>query len=235
MSEKEFIENLKNRGIELSIKQIEQFRSYAKFLLEYNEHTNLTAIRDLKDVYLKHFYDSLILLFNLDIEDKSILDVGSGAGFPGIPLKIVKPSIKLTLLDSNRKKTIFLNLLKEKIELDYDVVHARCEEYIKEKREHYDIVTARAVKEMSILAELTIPFVKLDGYFIAYKGNIDDTIENGLYAIDVLGGKVENILRETLPFENSKRNIILISKKKNTQKQYPRLMTKILKKPLQKI
>lgn len=234
MNEKVFKEELEKIGIILSEKELELFSKYSDFLLEYNKHTNLTAIRNKEDVYLKHFYDSLLLLKYFDIKGKKVLDIGSGAGFPGVPLKIVCPSIELVVLDSNGKKTTFLEKLKNELGIEYEVINARAEEYILKRREYFDVVTSRAVSQISILAELSLPFVKMGGSFIAYKGELDNNIENGKYAIEVLGGEVEGILEAVLPIEDAKRTFLIVNKKSKTNEKYPRLFDKIAKKPLQK-
>lgn len=190
MSEKEFIQSLSDIGISLTDEQVIQFKKYAEFLLEYNSHTNLTAIKTIEDVYLKHFYDSLLLLKFVELDNEKILDIGCGAGFPGVPLKIVLPNLKLVCLDSNGKKTKFLEELKSVLGVDYEVINDRAENYVKNTRESFDIVTSRAVTNMPVLAELSLPFVKVNGKFIAYKGMIDETIENGLFAIETLGGSL---------------------------------------------
>ena len=234
MSENEFIETLKKDGINLNDEQILLFRKYADFLLEYNKNVNLTAIRNTEEVYLKHFYDSLLLCKFIKSDNESILDIGSGAGFPGVPLKIVFPNIKLTMLDSNGKKTIFLDKLKKELVLDYTVVNDRAEKYVEKCRELFDIVTARAVTQMPILAELCIPFVKLGGKFIAYKGQLDETIENGLYAIQELGGEFVKTEKTILPKDNASRIFVFVNKKCKTKSEYPRVFDKINKKTLQK-
>lgn len=234
MSEKDFINELSQKGICLSDNQVESFRKYAEFLLEYNQHTNLTAIRNIEDVYLKHFYDSIIGLNYFDVKGKTLLDIGSGAGFPGVVLKIVEPTINLTVLDSNGKKTKFLEQLSEKLNIEFEVINDRAEKYVSYRRESYDIVTGRAVTAMPILAELSLPFVKVGGLFVAYKGQLDDTVENGLYAIEVLGGEVLNINKTLLPKEGSVRTFVVVNKKCKTDDQFPRNFDKINKKPLQK-
>lgn len=234
MSETEFSEALSLLGITLNEEQLKTFKIYADFLLEYNSHTNLTAIRTIEDVYLKHFYDSILGMKYFDVKDKSILDIGSGAGFPGVPLKIVEPSIKLTVLDSNGKKTKFLEELSSKLNIDFEVINDRAEKYILNRREYYDIVTGRAVTAMPVLAEFCLPFVKLGGKFVAYKGQLDETLENGEYAIKILGGEVESVETSMLPKENSVRTFAIVTKKCKTDEQYPRVFDKICKKPLQK-
>lgn len=234
MSEEEFIYELSRHGISLSNNQVESFRKYAEFLLEYNQHTNLTAIRNIEDVYLKHFYDSIIGLNYFEAKGKTLLDIGSGAGFPGVVLKIVEPTINLTLLDSNGKKTKFLDQLSAKLDIEFEVINDRAEKYVSYRREYYDIVTGRAVTAMPVLAELSLPFVKVGGLFIAYKGQLDDTIENGLYAIEILGGEVLKVSKTLLPREGSVRTFVVVNKKRKTDDQFPRNFDKINKKPLQK-
>ena len=167
MSKKEFIELLKNKGIILSDKQIEQFDKYFKLLVEWNEKMNLTAITDEEGVYLKHFYDSITIAFDFEFASQSIVDVGAGAGFPSIPLKIIYPDLKVTIVDSLTKRITFLNHLFEALELtNCKAISARAEEYAKENREKCDVVMARAVARLNILDELFLPLVKVGGYFL---------------------------------------------------------------------
>lgn len=234
MSEQQFIEELGKIGIGLNETQINMFSKYADFLLEYNRHTNLTAIRSKDEVYLKHFFDSLLGAKYFDFTNKSLLDIGSGAGFPGVPLKICFPSIELTVLDSNGKKTKFLEELKNKLNLDFLVINERAEKYILTKRESFDVVTSRAVTAMPILSELSIPFVKVGGYFLPYKGKLNEDIEQGELAIETLGGTLERVEECTLPYEGSTRTFIFVNKKCKTCEEFPRVFDKIIKKPLQK-
>ncbi len=234
MSEKEFIDHLSQIGIHLSEEQIQSFAEYANFLLEYNRHTNLTAIKSLNEVYLKHFYDSILGAKFFDFSNKSVLDIGSGAGFPGVPLKICFPSIELTVLDSNGKKTKFLEELKKKLKIDYTVINDRAEKYILTKRESFDVVTSRAVTAMPILSELSIPFVRIGGYFLPYKGKLNEEIEQGEYAMKTLGGTLERVEECTLPYEGSTRTFVFVNKKCKTAEEFPRVFDKINKKPLQK-
>ncbi len=234
MNEKNFIENLNKLKIDLSEDQIKKFKIYAEFLLEYNKNVNLTAIRNIEEVYLKHFYDSLLVLKYRKFNSEKILDIGSGAGFPGVPIKIVCPNVSLTLIDSNGKKTKFLNLLKEKLNIDCDIVNDRAENYAKNFREQFDVVVSRAVSSLPILSELSLPFVKQNGEFIAYKGNIDESLENGRFAIEELGGRVNSIEKYVLPEEDAHRTLIFIEKKCQTDLKYPRPFDKINKKPLKK-
>lgn len=233
MSEQEFIDALSSFGIILNDKQIKQFRKYAEYLLEYNTHTNLTAIKTKDEVYLKHFYDSLLLLKYVKV-DRNVLDIGCGAGFPGVPLKIVLPNINLYLLDSNGKKITFLNKLKDVIELDYTLINERAEKYADTKREFFDFVVSRAVAPLQVLSELSIPFVKTNGLFIAYKAQCEEEVEKSNVAIQTLGGKLDRVVSTTLYNRSDNRTFIVINKVCKTDIQYPRAFEKISKKPLQK-
>lgn len=234
MNKEEFITELEKINITLSKEQIEQLEKYKDFLIEYNQHTNLTAIKTPEDIYLKHFYDSLILTQIIDFNNYSnLLDIGTGAGFPGVVLKIAFPHLKISLLDSNGKKIEFLRQLIKKIKLnDVELINDRAEEYIQNKRETFDIVTSRAVSNMSIITELSIPYVKVGGYFLAMKGSNQEEILEAQKAIDILGGKIEINKIITLPKEESTRQLISIKKQKNTPLEYPRRYDKIIKKPL---
>lgn len=234
MSEEEFIKAVEELGIKLTKKKIRQFRDYADYLLEYNRTTNLTAIRTIEEVYLKHFYDSILVCKYFDFIEKEVLDIGSGAGFPGVPLKICFPSIELTLLDSNGKRTTFLEKLKDKLDLKYTVINDRAEKYALEGRGKFDVVVSRAVSIMPILAELCIPFLKKGGYFIPYKGILDKSLENGLFAIKTLGGEVDRTVETILPVGEASRTFVFVGKKCKTPDEYPRRFDKISKKPLQK-
>lgn len=236
MNKEQFIEELSKININLTEEQLTQLETYCNYLLEYNSHTNLTAIKDKEGVYLKHFYDSLTLTKAINLNNyETLLDIGTGAGFPGLVLKILFSKLKVTLLDSNNKKITFLESLINKLGIkDVTLYHGRSEDYIKDKREYYDIVTGRAVSNMTTLTELTIPFVKLNGYFIAMKGANEEEIEESKYAIKILGGTIEEIINFTLPYEESERNIIKIKHTSSSPKEYPRRYEKIVKNPLKK-
>lgn len=236
MNKETFVEAVKQLGIELTCEQLKQLEIYCKFLLKQNELVNLTAIKDEEGVYLKHFYDSLTIAKEIvDIDRKSLLDVGTGAGFPGMILKILFPNLKLSLLDANNKKIKFLEQLAEMLEIaDINFIHERAEEHFVIVGSSYDYVVARAVANLSVLAELCIPLVKQGGYFIAMKGQLEEEIANGTYAITELGGKIESISSFSLPIENSTRNIIKVKKVKVTPSQYPRRYDKIVKNSLKK-
>lgn len=230
MTKNEFLVELAKLGINLTKKQINDLEIYAKFLLEYNSHTNLTAITELNDVYLKHFYDSLTIVKNIDLTKiANLLDIGTGAGFPGMVLKIVFPSLKVTLLDSNNKKIAFLKELAKKLNLNVEIVYDRAEIFVQNRREFYDIVTSRAVADLSILSELAIPYLKVGGNFIAMKANYQDELHNAENIIKKLYSKVTKITEFTLPATDMNRGIITINKEKITNKKYPRSYNTIKK------
>lgn len=234
MNETEFIKELKNIDIILTQNQINNFKTYYEYLIEYNKHTNLTSITTKEDVYLKHFYDSCLLTKIIDFNNiDTMLDIGCGAGFPGIVIKILFPNIKLTLLDSNNKKTKFCESLSKLLELDnVEIVNKRAEEYIVEKREFFDIVSARAVKNLPVLIELSIPYVKQNGYFIAMKSDYEEELNNSKNGIKVLGAEYIKTININLPNNTGIRNFILIKKTNKTNPKYPRNYSQIIKKPL---
>lgn len=234
MNETEFINELKNIDIILTQNQINKFKIYYEYLIEYNKHTNLTSITTKEDVYLKHFYDSCLLTKTINFNNiDTMLDIGCGAGFPGIVIKILFPNIKLTLLDSNNKKTKFCESLSTLLELDnVEIVNKRAEEYIVEKREYFDIVSARAVKNLPVLIELSIPYVKQNGYFIAMKSDYEEELNNSKNGIKVLGAEYIKTININLPNNTGIRNFILIKKINKTNPKYPRNYSQIIKKPL---
>ena len=234
MNELEFFSELEKIKITLNDKQQNQLNIYYEYLIEYNSHTNVTSITEKQDVYLKHFYDSITLSLTTNFKKiNTMLDIGCGAGFPGLVLKIVFPHLNLTLLDSNNKKTTFCKNLVEKLNLEnVIVINSRAEEYIKEKREYFDLVTARAVKDLSILNELAIPYVKLNGLFIAMKSDVETELNNSLKGIPTLGGKYLETKNINLPNNSGVRNFVIIKKVSITNPKYPRLYNQILKKPL---
>lgn len=234
MNKENFIIELQKLNINLTPKQISDLDYYCHFLIEYNQHTNLTAIKEENQVYLKHFYDSLTIVKGLDLSKyHNLIDIGTGAGFPGMVLKIVFPNLNITLLDSNNKKITFLQQLAEKLNLtNINFFHGRAEEFCQKNRETFEIVTARAVSNMNTLAELCLPLVKKDYYFIALKGSNKEEIIDAQNAISILGGKIEKNIEFNLPIEDSGRNIVVIKKIKNTPNVYPRRYEKIIKKPL---
>ena len=172
MNKEEFINAVSNLGLNLTFQQQKNLEIYQAFLEEYNKTTNLTTIVNEPDVYLKHFYDSLTIIKEIDLTKvDTLLDIGTGAGFPGMVLKICYPNLNVTLLDSNNKKLAFLESLKNKLNLEVTLIHGRAEEFITDNREKFDVVVTRAVASLPILCELAIPYLKLNGYFIAMKSN----------------------------------------------------------------
>ena len=234
MNKETFIKELNELGINPSTEQLTQLDEYADFLLEYNTKTNLTAIREKEQVYLKHFYDSLTLTKVIDpTKEESLCDVGTGAGFPGLVIKILFPNLKVTLVDSLNKRIEFLKTVIKELNLkDIEAIHARAEEFAQLNREKYDIVTSRAVAPLNILLEYNIPLLKENKHFIAYKGIISQEIINSEHALKELNAKVEKVEEFLLPIEQSNRTIILIKKEKTTNKKYPRKNADIKKKPL---
>lgn len=228
MNTEQFRQMLREKGLELSDRQMEQFKIYFETLVEWNEKMNLTAITEQSEVYLKHFYDSITAGFYLESFKSPIhiCDVGAGAGFPSIPLKIAFPQLKITIVDSLKKRIHFLEHLAKALDLkEVQFIHDRAETFgqNKEYRETFDMVTARAVARLSVLSELCMPLVKVGGVFVAMKAaSAQEEIEAGKKAIAVLGGKLVNAHSFTLPIEESERNILVISKEKQTPKKYPR-------------
>ena len=233
MNREEFINELNKMGIVLNDKILTNLEEYYKILKEENEKYNLTRIIEKEDVYLKHFYDSLTITKIININDQTICDLGSGAGFPGLVLAICFPNANLTLIESNGKKCNFLNIVKDELELNnVTVINARIEEYAKENREIYDIVTARAVAPIKHLLEYGIPLTKVNGFFIAMKSNIEEEIKNISNYYDKLNIVLEEKQEFYLPKENSLRTLIKYQKKNKTNIKYPRRYSEILKKDI---
>ena len=219
-------------GLELTQEKYEKFDKYAEFLVEYNKNVNLTAITDSEEILVKHFIDSTLILKYIDIpENSSIIDVGTGAGFPSVPLKIMRPDIKLTLLDSLAKRITFLQKLCEIIEIDAECIHGRAEDIAKmpEYREKFYFACARAVANLSVLSEYCMPFVQVGGTFISMKGPNENPNES-INAITLLGGEINKIHSYSL--ESDSRNIIEIRKISQTPTRYPRNSSQIKKKCL---
>ena len=233
MNKDEFVSALKELNINLTDKQLSDLDTYYKMLIDYNSHTNLTRITEENEVYLKHFYDSLTIVKTISLDNQTLLDVGTGAGFPGLVLKIVFPNLKVTLVDSLNKRINFLNLVIEKLQLkDVKAIHARAEEYALKNRETFDIVTSRAVANLNMLSELCIPMVKLSGCFIEMKSDAKNEIENKKKAIETLGGVIKDVVIFSLPFNAGVRTLIKVVKKVKTSVKYPRKFNEIKKKPL---
>ncbi len=233
--EKIFMEEAQKINIELDKNQIEKFYKYMELLIEWNEKINLTAITNRKDILVKHFIDSLTIQRYLG-NAVNIIDVGTGAGFPGIPIKIINPNLKVVLVDSLNKRINFLQEVIKKLNLDnIEVIHARAEDLGQNKkyRETFDIVTSRAVANMSVLSEYLLPLAKVSGKCICMKGSdVEEELENSKYAINLLGGKIEKVDKFELSNERIGRNIIIVKKLKNTPNSYPRKAGTPAKKPL---
>lgn len=233
MNKKEFINALKELNISVTPLQLEKLNIYYNLLIEENKKYNLTAITNKEDVYLKHFYDSLTLTKIITLSNQHICDIGTGAGFPGIVLKIIFPDLKVTLLDSTEKKCKFLKLIISKLNLNnIDVINERAEIYSKTTREKYDIVTSRAVAPLKHLLEYSIPLVKVNGYYIAMKGDISkEIIGINIYEKKLDIKEVKRLSFE-LPKENSIRTLIKYQKIAKTNIKYPRKYTEIKKKEI---
>lgn len=231
----DFIKETEKLGIVLTEEMLEQFNTYYNRLIEVNSYMNLTAITEKEEVYTKHFLDSLSLVRGFDIKKSfTLCDVGSGAGFPAIPLSIVCKNADITMIDALNKRIKFLNELISLLGLtNARAYHKRAEEYCFERRETFDIVTARAVAKLNVLCELCLPLTKVNGYFIAMKGQTGaEELAESASAIEVLGGKAERVIEFDLPDNAGKRSIIVIKKVKETAKKYPRSFSRIKEKPL---
>lgn len=234
MNINDFIENLKVININITENQLKQLEKYYELLIEYNEKMNLTGITEKEQVYLKHFYDSLTINKIIDLNTvENLCDVGTGAGFPGLVIKILFPKINVTLVDSLNKRIDFLNaVIKELNLVGIDTLHDRIEDFGRKTREKYDVVTARAVSSLNILLEYCLPLVKSGKYFIPLKANISREILEIEHAKKELNCELIDKLEFLLPYENSTRTILKFKKLKETSKKYPRPYSQIKKKPL---
>lgn len=229
MNKEEFYKKMQEKsmilGVRFSVEQLDKFYKYMELLLEWNEKINLTAITDEDEIIIKHFIDSLTIVKDID-KNAKVVDVGTGAGFPGIPLSVVRPDIKMFLVDSLNKRLVFLQEVKEQLKLEnIEIIHARAEEFGQNKkyRESFDIATSRAVANLATLSEYLIPLVKIKGKCICMKASeIDQEVEEAKNAIKVLGGTIEKIDKFNLPETDIGRTIITIIKQKNTPGKYPR-------------
>ena len=206
------------------VDSLNKFQTYYKELITYNEKVNLTAITDEQEVFIKHFFDSCLSHKNIPQSSK-VVDIGTGAGFPGVPLKIIRDDIKLTLVDSLNKRITFLNELKEKLQINYDTYHSRAEDFSSNSkhREQYDVAVSRAVARLNTLLEYCLPLVKVGGIFISYKaGDIDQEINESKNALKILGGQILKIEKLNLPNNFGERSLVIIKKIKNTPNKYPR-------------
>jgi len=228
-----FKEGLEKIKVSYDEDKIEKSLKYLEILLDYNSHTNLTAIREEKAIIEKHFLDSLLLQNLLKEEDETLIDIGTGAGFPGMMLAIFNENKKFTLLDSVRKKTDFLELVKTELNLkNVEIINGRAEEIIKDRREKYDVGLCRGVSNLSVILEYEIPFLKVNGRFLPQKMVETDEVKNSSNALKVLNSKILKEYEFKLPFSNEDRLVIEILKTKKTDEKYPRKTGIALKKPL---
>lgn len=239
MNPEQFIDELEKHNFKLSDKQKKQFSIYFKELIAANAHVNLTRITEENDVYLKHFFDSLTPIFSFPkvfASSKNLCDVGAGAGFPSIPIKILLPNLKITIVDSLEKRLKFLQSLVDKLGLaDVELVHGRAEDVGQNKnyREKFDLVTARAVANMTVLSEYCLPLVKEKGYFVALKGpKAQSELKDSRKAIKVLGAKQVKAVEIVLPSSTEERTLILVQKLAKTPKKYPRQAGTPRRKPI---
>jgi 16S rRNA (guanine527-N7)-methyltransferase len=229
-----FVEELRKINIKISDKQILQLEKYYELLIEWNQKINLTTITNKEEVYLKHFYDSLTIIKGINPEKIATLaDVGTGAGFPGLVIKILFPKIRVVLIDALNKRINFLNIIIKELDLkNVETVHSRIEEYGKNNRELFDVTTARAVSNTRTLLEFLTPLTKVNGYIILMKGNINEELKEAKQAIRILDLKMVNKQEFNLPVENSQRTIIVFQKLSTTNNKYPRLYSQIKNNPL---
>ncbi|MBP3887907.1 MAG: 16S rRNA (guanine(527)-N(7))-methyltransferase RsmG [Cellulosilyticum sp.] len=231
------VNGAKELGIELSERQVEQFMRYKELLQEWNEKMNLTAITEDREVMTKHFLDCMTINKALDMNSqKTVIDIGTGAGFPGLVIKIAFPHLKVTLVDALKKRLNFLEVVINELGLtEIECIHSRAEDLGKNKayREGFDICASRAVANLAVLSEYTLPFVKVDGYLIALKGQkLDEELEQGQKAIQILGGKLEEVVHTGVPFTDLNHKIAKIKKVKTTATKYPRKAGEPTKSPL---
>lgn len=229
-----FNEEVKKLDITLTKNQMYKLEKLYELLVNYNENVNLTRIVEKKEVYLKHFYDSLTLIkaYNLK-KEVSLCDVGTGAGFPGLVLAICFPNLKVTLIEKLKKKVDFLFLVKKELGLDnVFICNERAEIFAKNNIEKYDIVTSRAFARLNMLVEICMPLVKVNGYFIPLKATLDEELKEAINAIEVMNSNLEEVISFNLPIEGSIRNLPVIKKVGNNKKRYPRKFSEIKKNPL---
>ena len=239
MEKKRFEEEMSKKskilGVRFSVEQIEQFYKYMNLLIEWNEKMNLTAITEPKEIILKHFIDSITILKYID-DNSKLVDVGTGAGFPGLPIAIMNPNVEVTLLDSLNKRINYLNIVVRELGLkNVTTIHSRAEDGARkqELREKFDVATSRAVANMAVLSEFCMPYVRKGGYFVALKGpSIDEELKNAGNAIKTLGGELKGIIEVSIEETDLKHNIVEVEKIKPCPKTYPRKAGTITKKPL---
>lgn len=232
MNKEEFIIECKNIGLDVTPNIMEKLNIYFKMLVEWNDKFNLTSILDEKDVYLKHFYDSICVVKSdiIKNETKKVCDFGTGAGFPGIIIKIFFDKINLTLIESNLKKCGFLSEVVKNLNLEnVNIINDRAELSALKNKEVFDIVTCRAVSALRIIDELAIPMLKINGYFLPLKSNLEEEFKDAKESLNYLGAIIKRIVSYELPIEKSKRNLVVIKKISKTDNKYPRPYKDILK------
>ena len=227
MTKEQFITELLKLNITLSEEQLNNLDKYYNLLVSYNEKVNLTAITKEEDVYLKHFYDSLTLIKSVDLKDNlTLCDIGTGAGFPGLVLKICFPNLKITLIDALEKRIKFLDLVIDELQLkEIKTIHSRIEDF--KEYERFDIVVSRAVSHTRVILELGCQLPKINGYFILMKGNVDIELKEATNCIEKLNYILKDVISFKLPIENSERNLVVLQKKDKTNNKYPRPFNKI--------
>lgn len=231
MNKDEFILEVKNLGIEVTEEKLTLLDKFYHLLIDWNEKINLTAITEEKDVYLKHFYDSLTLCKEIDLSKEcSLCDVGSGAGFPGIVIKIFFPNVKITLIDSLQKRVNYLIYVIKELNLkDINAYHERMEDYSKKHVEEFDYITARAVANLGVISEISVSALKINGHLVFMKGNCEEELNRFLLKSSSLGLELFNVNKFVLPLENSTRTLINLVKTSKTNKKYPRRVDVIKK------
>lgn len=231
MNKDEFIKETNLLGINLTDEELAKFEEYKELLKEYNKKFNLTSITNDNEIYLKHFYDSLCITKAKELLNaSSLLDIGTGAGFPGIPVAIVNKDIKITLVESNKKKCEFLKVVKDSLNLqNVEIINARAEDFAKTNREKFEVATSRAVANLSILLELEFPALSVGGVLLALKSNVQEELENSKSILKELNGTIKNTIEYTLPYEKSKRTLLIIQKQLPTNSKYPRQYSQIIK------
>ena len=226
-----FIKEVEKLNISVTKENLASLAKYKDLLVEYNKKFNLTAIKSDEEIYLKHFYDSLTLIKAYSLNGNlKLLDIGTGAGFPGLVLKIFYPDLELTLLDSNHKKIAFLEVVIKELNLkNVTCINSRAENLPKTYREYFDIVTSRAVAHLRILLELSIPYLKIGGKLIAMKGLSEDEIKESTKILEKLDSRIADTIKFNLPIEGSNRSLVIVQKNKKTNEIYPRSYDKIVK------
>lgn len=231
MNKDEFIKETNLLGINLTDEELAKFEKYKELLQEYNKKFNLTSITEDNEIYLKHFYDSLCIMKAQELlNSSSLLDIGTGAGFPGIPVAIVNKDIRITLVESNKKKCEFLKVVKDSLNVqNVEIINTRAEDFAKINREKFEVATSRAVANLSTLLELEFPALSVGGVLIALKSNVQEELENSKSILKELNGTIKNTIEYTLPYEESKRTLLIIQKQLPTNSKYPRQYSQIIK------